>query len=485
MIEALLSTALLASGFVIARAAGVRGPLLAILAVPVGLAVFVGASLVQSVIPLVPDWPLLSLALSGLIAIVVLIVDARTASIIRDWQYLVIALGAVALVALMYQVFPVTNWSTDSLYYLEYSRLLASNLLDVGFLGELEKRQLAVPAIHALAIQTSGDDVFRTLGPLMALSLAGLVWWFLRSRLVEKLGRQADLVALAAALSLVTFNRFVFHAFYVNSHMIFAVVLAAMVGLLWARAADFTLGASSTAAIVVPAVMVPSLVVARPEGALVAIIVAAAVVAGDSGRAASVFAFVVGVSTVVWNARLVGGALAIEQQPATSATLMLVLGAVVMALAAVVPVLSRKLRELAPWMLEAVLWLALAALAVREPKVLIESVAATGANLILGEGGWGLSVIVLIVAGVVALLLFRGDNDLVLRLTVTAFIPLALVLAYLREAAYRVGDGDSLNRMWMHILAVCIIFTVQRVITGRSRSRLVQAEPEPGAGAVA
>ncbi|QOD93248.1 hypothetical protein [Chryseoglobus sp. 28M-23] len=398
-----------------------------------------------------------------------LIVDARRSPVLRDGRWLLLALVAMLVVAIAYRLVPLTNWSTDSLYYLEFARLLSDDQLGDGFLGELEKRQLAVPAVHALAIQAGQGDVFRILGPLLAVSLVALVWWFVSVRLRDALGVRAHVVGLAAGFAVITFNRVVFHIFYVNSHLMFATLLLAVVCLLWARTAGFDAGASPRATIAVPAILAPTLIVARPEGALVALIVAVALVSVDRRRCSSFFPLAVAVSIIVWNSRLAWGALDDGITPSSSSVLMLALGVTVGAIVGFLHLLPRRLVAMAPWLLEAILWVALLVLAVREPEVLLRSVAATGANLVAGEGGWGLSgpFMLAIVAG--ALLVFRRSDDLVLRITITSFVPLSLLLAYFRDSAYRVGDGDSLNRMWMHVLALCIVLVVERVALGELR----------------
>jgi hypothetical protein len=117
------------------------------------------------------------------------------------------------------------------------------------------------------------------------------------------------------------------------------------------------------------------------------------------------------------------------------------------------------------WAAEAGLWLALAAFVLRDSTVLRKSGYATLQNFVVGEGKWGLSIVVLAIIGVAVLLVIRAPRQEYLRFPVTTFIPLAFVLAYVREGAYRVGYGDSLSRMAMHIVPLAVFYVVATTVT--------------------
>lgn len=181
-----------------------------------------------------------------------------------------------------------------------------------------------------------------------------------------------------------------------------------------------------------------------------------------------------------------------EAVPAT-VTGMLVLGVLLVVLAAGLlrwesrsnRLLGRPDRLL--WIAEAGLWLALAGLALRDPAILVDSVDATIQNVVFGDGKWGSSLVLLgtLVAGAVVFLRSPGAANL--RFPVTTFLPLAFLLAYLRDAAYRVGYGDSLSRMFMHIVPLAVLFvmvTYSRTDWSSLWTRLVQSGGEEGRRAV-
>ena len=75
----------------------------------------------------------------------------------------------------------------------------------------------------------------------------------------------------------------------------------------------------------------------------------------------------------------------------------------------------------------------------------------------LVDGAWGASLLVLAGVLVVAVLLRRVEHEQVWLFPLLTFVPLSVLLAFLREGAYRVGPGDSLNRMLLHVLPLAVL----------------------------
>jgi hypothetical protein len=468
MLEWLLVLCWILIGFVIARYVGVRGNLLAIVALPVGVSVTLAFALVQFVLPL-PSWPLLALLGAIVVALLLLTLDVYRRTMSREWRSLLLA-SLVASVAVAIQLWlPLRNWSTDSLYYLEFSTQLATDNFSNGYLGEIEKRLLAVPVLHGFAIQLGVGDHLRTIGGLFALCILFLVWWLLRSRLRGSYRTAADVAGVAAALSLVTFNRFIFHTFYINSHLFVALIMLMIAGLLWARIVGFELGSSPDGLAIVATLVVPALVVSRAEGGLLALIIGIGFLTQASGRAPLVYMATAGASIAVWNFGMVLAAMSTDVEPSRSALLMLALGVATIPASVVILRMPAAWRSFLPFVFEASLWAFLLAMVIRDDEILLKSAQATFVNLAGFEGGWGVTGLIFVGLCVLAIAGYRCREDLILRLAVTTFVPLSFLLAYLREGAYRVGDGDSLNRMWMHLLPIALVFVVQRFALNRLR----------------
>jgi membrane protein implicated in regulation of membrane protease activity len=50
---------------------------------------------------------------------------------------------------------------------------------------------------------------------------------------------------------------------------------------------------------------------------------------------------------------------------------------------------------------------------------------------------------------------------------VTTFLPLVFLLAFLRDGAYRVGATDSLNRMWIQIIPLAVLYVMAAIALDR------------------
>jgi hypothetical protein len=67
-------------------------------------------------------------------------------------------------------------------------------------------------------------------------------------------------------------------------------------------------------------------------------------------------------------------------------------------------------------------------------------------------------LIVLSFLVVITLFTNRGAALVALRFPLTSFIPVFVLLAYLRDGGYRVGEGDSLNRMLMQFVPLAVLY---------------------------
>jgi hypothetical protein len=92
--------------------------------------------------------------------------------------------------------------------------------------------------------------------------------------------------------------------------------------------------------------------------------------------------------------------------------------------------------------------------------------------------------VVLAVLVVGAVLFVRAPHQAFLRFPVTAFVPLAFLLAYIRSEAYRVGYADSLSRMWIHIVPIAVLYVVAALAGSQlGQPRQLPAQAVAGADA--
>jgi hypothetical protein len=246
--------------------------------------------------------------------------------------------------------------------------------------------------------------------------------------------------------------------------------------------------------IALQSIAIPALVVARAEGALLAaLVLLPTLLCRHIAPKFRIFLLCVfGASVVAWNLFLLS-ALPEDLRKPMQILPPLGVGALSLGVASLLglPWVRKQfatLEKQAPLILiaaGATLWVALAASALWQPKLIQKSIDATVQNLFYGAGGWGYSLIALAILITVCAAIARGNDLIFLRFPVISYIPLGFLLAVFREGAYRVGPGDSLNRMWIHIVPLAILYVIAAVSSMSYRrlpSMLSRIRPVPRTG---
>lgn len=468
IVEVVTALALGSGGVMALLALGVRSRLaLLALALPLGIAIMIAMGSVQAIATL-RQWPVITLVLTVLVPLIALLVVRRrggAAPIDVRW-----ALGVVAAITFLAATFTLVdriNFHVDTFEYLTIGLLLQNGSLIEGVsFFQLEKRQLALAVLHSPA-GLIGEDFLVSVTPLIGVACVAML-----AALAVGAARRAELpqwaivaLPIVATTALLSINRVWWNIFYLNGHLLFAMALLVLAGLSWMVATSAPL-ISSRAATVVQVLMITTMVVSRPEGSLVAgLAILPALL--DSSRALverRVLLGGLGVSIVLWQGWLAGVTLTIAGELTRSMMGMIAAG--VIALAAI-PLLGRGWidRHGIRWLfvVEIGLWLGLIVLAVRERQVLVDSVKATWENVVVGGGGWGPVFTVTVLLGAILVALTASKHRVHVRFAVTTFVPLVYILAYLRDAAYRVAEADSLNRMIVQVLPLAIAAVVVTV----------------------
>jgi hypothetical protein len=474
MIVELLSVgALLAGGCATLRAGGLRGWAVLPLGFLAGICLFLAVGLVQVITPL-PTTPVLTLAVTAGAPVGWWLTRLRRGAdvAVPVGPALLVVASLAAAVALL-RAANLVKWHTDSLRYLMAGKLLADGTYPTAMsTHDLIKRLIGVPLLHAPA-HLGGEYYLPSVTALLAAAtVAALVWFFREGMHGVLAAPHLATLTLLGVLLLVTGNRFVFSAFYVNGHLLTGALVMCVAGCGWLLAGTGRYGADGAdggarALRWLQLLAVPALVVTRPEGPVFAGLallptLLSATIATRHRRAALA---VLGAAVVGWNGFMVWlhnerGA---EMPPSVGG--MVLAGLLLFAL---IPILTTRPATAALrhrtrmlWLAEAGLWLALAAFTVRRPDILRDSVDATIQNVVRGSGKWGLSLVALAVLVLGAVLLARSPALTYLRFPVTTFLPVGFLLAYLREeGAYRVGYGDSLSRMFMQVVPVAVLYVL-------------------------
>lgn len=471
IVELIAVFAILGGGSALVRLLGLRGWGVPVVGFTVGLALYIAVGTVQAMTPLSSS-PVWTMALTGALPILIWTVarlKGRDVSV-AVLPALTVSAGVVAVV-LAFRSFNLLNWSYDSFRYVASGLLLTGDHFDSASTGLVPKRLLSVPLIHAPA-DLDGEFYLRSITPLIALAVLGMIAWIAWTGLKRTVDRQTLWVAIAVGLLLVvSVNRFTFHAFYLNGHLLFALLLLALAGASWLLAVDAPV--DTRVLHVVIALAIPALIVTRAEAAMVIGPALLPLLLDEriSLRTRSLFLAVLGSSVFAWQAFVITAYLRDGLSVPLSAYGPILIG---VAALGVIPLLRWKLlttqhvRVL--WIAEGALWAMLLVLFLRHSQLLIDSAKATAVNVGSGVGGWGVSLMVLAVLAVAAIAFLAVPGQARLRFAITTFLPLVFLFAYFRDKAYRIGDGDSLNRMWIEILPIVVLYLVIAVSAGRRRA---------------
>lgn len=438
-------------------AVGPRGH--AILAYPTGVALYVTAAFLATVLDVTPP-SVVAAALLTVGAAAALVAGRHAREAWLDTWALLVGSALVAALSVAFQWASMTRVTRDSLRYVEFGSLLQRGGLDSVPDFLVLQRPLFVPLLYGPA-HWFGELFLASALPLLGLSGAlGLVWFANRS--LREMGAPTwARIALPAAVVgvLLTSSRFVYHMFYVNGHMAFAVAYLVLVVGIWRHAShpeERWVPLAAIAALAIPLMRLES-----PMMLLLAFVPAITLhrlTARDRWVLVAPAALVTVLYGLVVLADRVDGF-------DTSAHGSVVIGAAMLALLAIghLPLPTRIL-ELLPTILVALLTLPLLAWAVRDPSALWGAIGPTLRN-IAGEGLWHATWIVIPLLVAFLALTTRVRHQRMLLTPIIGFLPLMILLGVVRGGGYRLGNGDSGNRMLMHVLLVALAYVVVAIGT--------------------
>jgi hypothetical protein len=431
------------------------------MAFPTGVAAYVLASLLL----LTADAGFSTVAALGVAsgaALVVVVVWGRNPQIPATTILATIGVvvGACAAVAIMLQNVHVTRLTADSVRYLVTADALeTSGSLDGVNPWDLRMRHLGAPLLHTGGV-VAGRGYLASIAALLAASgLATAAWVAWEGFLMWATPlRWRWLLLGATAALLISTNRWLYHAFYVNGHMAMATFLMIGVGATWvaARRGVWVL-------LIPAAVAFSALPPWRPEATvagavfLIPLLSVVAIPIGLRWGLAAPFL----AATVLWHgiaypSRALDGDLGVFGP--VYGNLFVAGGIVVLLAVASVPP-ARRVAVYAPWVMLAGLAGYVGISAARSPRTLEASLAATGSNLAV-SGLWGVYwwVVPLFIVGALLVVRFRLQSMWIMSMFGYALALLAFV--YLRGGEYRVGTGDSGSRMLVHVALVAIVYVV-------------------------
>jgi hypothetical protein len=461
IVELLSVAAIFVGGCLLVRTAGLRGWGVLPFGLVAGVFLMCAVGLVQ-VTTALPTSPLLTLILTCGLPLAWWLVRLGQGHDVRiPVVYAVVTLATLAGTVVVFRAANLVKWHIDSFTYLTGGALLADGTHHIGVSPtHLTKRLIGLPVIHAPA-QLAGETYLRSITPLLAAATLGILVWLFQRGLRDRLDRTMLLgFAGLAVLVLLTNNRFVFSAFYINGHLLTGIELLVIAGCGW-----LLLSRDHPALRLLQLLAIPALVVTRPEGSVLAVLaLLPTLLAAQVRMRHRVLACVtLAAATLLWNAYMVWVFADRGEEISRAIYGDLAVGVAALVAIAALPWVDRLRRPaVLLWTAELGLWLVLAGFAARRPEILDESVRATVRNVVYPSSIWGSSLVVLGLLVLVAIAVGGADRlTAALRFPVTTFLPFAFLLAYLREeGAYRVGATDSLNRMFMHIVPLAVLYVV-------------------------
>ena len=386
-----------------------------------------------------------------------------------DLLWMLMGVGIAVVTAVAARQWHLTRLTPDSLRYLLASNdlVLAEGLREMNP-TDLVTRQIGLPALQSLSDMV-GRDYLAALGPLFGVFGLGLFAWLALEVTRVALGRRKRLILVGTAiLFLLSSNRLVYDSFYINTHIQMASYLLIAVAGTWLAVSR---GLSRWA---IPSGLALAVtLVFRPEAPLVVAIVLVTVAASRANMSIRLAMTLptLAVGTLWYGLGLWRYAAHGDEISPTAP----VFGSLVAIAVAVVLCLMSGAARARPWARwldlggVAGLALLLAFYVATDPTVLGMSIEATARNLVR-DGFWLLTWVAAIALLVIALIVQVIPDARVWTVPIIGFALLYWALPYVREGAWRVGAGDSGNRILAHYLAVSLIFLLLAAVHNRGGS---------------
>jgi len=354
---------------------------------------------------------------------------------------------------------------------------LALNLRDIVSI-------LVGPALLHLPATVAGELYFRAVFPLLSISVVlALMWFVYRGCFGRVKTRKLLVMVILSGLLLISNNRYVFHSFYVHAHLVCAAMALTVSACGWLMMHDKKEHQNGYLAIMSVALF--ALIVSRPESVLIGFMALIPLISTKimiSIRQKQVLLYAFGIPTVVYYGFVIysqgSGILTMINTPGyygmsnLTPILYCLLGILVICLSFLLSTLYKHklfsyLSGRATVIAECGLWVFLLYYFITETELFRLNVISVYENFIIGEGAWGFSVVFLTLLAMLVLLFVKNPNSMTaLRFPVTTFMPVMMITSYLAGARHMTGPFGSMNRMFIQIVPLAILFIVMSAALG-------------------
>lgn len=375
-----------------------------------------------------------------------------------------VSVAVVALVALYWALGPVLTF--DSYRFVLQGRALRGNRLDLGAAG-VSDFPLLVTHVQAIARAIGDEYSTYAAGVAASLALVGAVDLVLPSFGLRARRRSAVLLASTAAMAVVVGSVYMLRVqlVYLNSHLVTASLFTGVVALCVAAARldvrwPYVMAAGGFAA---------GITLARVEGLVFVplLVVFFADVVSPTRREALMFGATALAPGVLWYGALVAaGSEGDILSPVRSGALLLAAcGAVAISMLHPANALRRHLPAIAM----AGLCVALVGLLFVRREHTAISLSAMARNAFVDGlwGPWWWMIVPMMI--VTALVCSPRRTENAWQLVTVGYVVVVACLGGLRQIPYRLGWGDSANRMLVHVAPVLAISLALRLFGDHSR----------------
>jgi hypothetical protein len=390
----------------------------------------------------------------------------------KTWQLTrreVTCLLPLALVFLLVLVlasqFNFSVTSQDSIALISTGRRIAYEGYSSAIIEELSLRGAYLSQLQSASVFL-GDDYLYAAQPAFAYAFA-LSYFYLSHRIMGHLLSNKRLaLALSFLTSLVLFSTFfiVFQIFYIHNNLISAVYLFIGVSAFWLAPVE---DKNSWVMLGVLALLGFSL--ARNEAPIFALIFLVPVISAGQIpyriRLRSILPYLV--TLILWYsyllARMGAGTKILDPEKT-----LVIIGALaafgILVIFSEHQWIKRFLLPHLPRIMLGALLLLLVLMAIQKPEHMKFSVYAFIKNF-LGYGWWGITWIIFSFLLVFSLAAPRIPREEIFFYGITSFVSTLLALSYFRNP-YRLGWGDSANRMFTHVLPILILYVLMKTAQG-------------------
>lgn len=443
-------------------------------ALPSGLAVYVLVSWLAIMSPL-PFDPILVMAAISLVAVASVVARRGAGSTPAGGAVIAVVAGLVAVVVVSgaAQALNFTRVTPDSFRYVQIAGILAAE----GHFGPIPdflmfQRPMFLPIAYTLA-DVIGEPYLPSLAPVVgSAGLASLTALAFRSRgRLHLRFRWLVVLVVVATLAVLLSNRGLYHFFYVNNHMAFAVYLMLAAGSLWLGACT-----RERAWWHLAPVWMSVMVLSRDESALMLALLIVPLF-GSSAFTERERWIVVGppvaISWIWFGGVLRDRAGGFGIEGSVDGGVIVTALITVFVVVATLPPLRRLRRWAGPAFLGG-LWLAVPVMVAVKPDNMTQTLDAA-AKIIGGTGRWGTTWIVLPLVVLVVFTLVRLPDEWLLTVPVVGFLPILMAVSFF-VGPYKISIGSPLTRMLVHGLLISLLYVVVGAGTAGS-TRAADEEP--------